>query len=161
MEKEIIRKLNSQDLEILYPLLSKFILSTPQLKDRSEYFLGGDYTKDKVTYSLDYYRVLILGYFINDSLIGFIWGSNPYAGMGFVSWLWVESDYRRKGIARELLSNYEKHIQTQGGHFVELYCFEEMENFYNKNGYTKIGRRPSGYFKIPQLIMNKVFDKLI
>jgi len=159
-QEEIIRQLNSKDIEQFFPLMEQFIQEIPQLKERAEYFLQGDYSKDKVMYSLEYYRVMIYGYFLDNKLVAFLWGSSPYAGLGFVSWLWVDPLHRRNGIAHKLLANYENKIKTLGGHFIELYCFENMEEFYNKNGYTKIGRRPSGYFKIPQLIMNKVFDTL-
>lgn len=156
--KEIIR-LNSSHLQELYPLFREFVeKDIPQLKGKTDFFLKGDYSVERVRVALDYHRILVLGYFFGGSLVGFLWGSTSYAGLGFISWLWVMPKYRNNNIASELLQIYETSIKEGNGHFVELYCFEELKDFYEKRGYTMIGRRPKGYFKLPQLIMNKIFE---
>jgi len=151
-----IIRLNSKDIEQFYALFTDLIQNEiPELKDRSDFFLNGDYSKLRVYSALEYSKSVILGCFVDNKLVGFLWGNDGYAGLGFVSWLMIDQQYRKRGLATKLLKYYEDTIKELGGHVVELYCFERLKPFYERNGYSVIGIRPKGYFKLKQFIMSR------
>lgn len=159
MDQEVdlrIHQLDSRYSLDLYTNFHRFLDEIPELNDKKDFFLKGDYSLEKITNALRYPRIKVYGAVLQNRLIGFIWGSSSYAGLGFVSWLWVDPSHRNKGISKTLLNSYEKYIVDEGGHVVELYCFPNLEKFYEKLGYKTIGRREKGYFQLPQLIMEKL-----
>lgn len=151
-----IRKLFPFDIDTIYPLLTDLICKeVPELESRADFFLHGDYTKDRVQASLGFHKNAIFGAYEGEELIGFIWGNACYAGLGFISWLIVKEDNRNNGVGAKLLNYYEDFIKSRNGHVVELYCFEALKKFYEKNGYEVIGIREKGYFGLKQYIMDK------
>lgn len=157
MDQELeIRRLGAGDIEAFYPLFEQMLREDiDELKDRSKFFLEGDYTRDRVYSSLIFPKIIIIGAFVNQKLIGFVWGSATYAGLGFISWLKVDADYQGKGIGKKLVHSYEKSVRNKKGHVIELYCFDSTLGFYTKLGFEKIGIRKKGYFKLRQNILNK------
>lgn len=154
----VIRRLGRADFPLFYPLFVDMVKNEiPELLKKSDFFLEGDFSRERIYGSLSYPSIVIIGCFLKDRLIGFIWGNAGYAGLGFISWLMVEKDYRKKGYGKKLMNTYEDFIRGIKGHVVELYCFEEMKEFYEKNGYEVIGVRPKGYFGLKQFIMEKIF----
>lgn len=153
-----LRKLTKEDFTSFYPIFERLIKNEiPEIIKQHKFFLDGDFSRDRVYAALGYPQIVIIGCFIDEKLIGFLWGNNGYAGLGFVSWLMVEKEYRNHGYGRALLAEYERYIKNHGGHVIELYCFEAMKDYYLKNNYEIIGIRPKGYFGLKQFIMNKVF----
>lgn len=161
-EEVNIRRLNTVDFREFYLLFERLIKNEiPELIKQSKFFLEGDFSRQRVLSALTFPKIAIFGYFKqNESgkpeLIGFVWGNNGYAGLGFVSWIMVEQGNRSNGIGSTLLLYYEDYIRKIGGHVVELYCFEGMKEFYEKNSYEVIGIRPKGYFGLRQYIMDKL-----
>lgn len=163
-----IRKLTRTDFDQFYPLFEQLIKNeVPQLIQHHKFFLEGDFSRMNIMSALSYSKITIFGYFMSSEnvesqlqpqsqLVGFIWGSSGYAGLGFISWLMVRNSFRDNGIAGKLLDAYEKFIKDIGGHVIELYCFEELKDFYVKKGYDVIGVRPKGYFGLKQYILDKL-----
>ena len=158
-----IRRLNRYDFANFYPLFETLVKSEiPEIIKQHKFFLEGDFSRERVYSSLDYPQIAIFGYFQNGendkegNLLGFIWGNNGYAGLGFVSWLMVDKNFRNNGIGKTLLIYYEDYIKKEGGHVIELYCFEAMKDYYLKNKYEIIGMRPKGYFGLKQYILDKI-----
>ncbi len=89
-------------------------------------------------------------------MVGFLFGDKPFGGVGFASWLGIRKDKRGQGYGRELLSRYEEYCKQNGAHLIEVYTFPKTIKFYEKAGYTEIGRREKGYFGIVNVIMDKV-----
>jgi len=151
-----IHQLDPSYASDLHANFHKFLASIPELSDKTEFFLQGDYSLEKIASALCYPRIIVLGCLVQRKLVGFLWGSASYAGLGFISWLWVNDSYRSRGIAKKLVETYESYVLRESGHVVELYCFSNMEAFYTKLGYKIIGKREKGYFKLPQSIMEKL-----
>lgn len=123
--------------------------------EQKKYFLSEMYNKKNFSYWIEnnIYKILIAE--IGEELIGFLVADKTFGGVGFITWLGVSSTQRIHGIGSELLLEYEKFVKTQGGHLIEAYTKPEVEEFYLKNGYKKIGERKKGYFSIPNVIMDK------
>ena len=153
----MIRKLNSDDLpqfsELFNQMLENDMPDLHVFVDR----LKSDYSDTVLLTVINSSRYTIFGAFVEDKLIGFIWGNSVYYGLGFISWIMVNKNYRNRGIASKLMKYYEDYVKSRGGHVVELYCFQQILDFYIKRGYHKIGMRPKGYFGLRQYILNKLF----
>lgn len=124
-------------------------------KDTKEYFLKKIYTKDYFRnnlYSSNYHNAFIE---IQDNVRAIIIANGGFGGVGFVSWIGVHDEYRDKGLGTHLLDNYESMIKENDGHLIEVYTFPETIKFYEKLGFEIIGVREKGYFKVPNIIMNK------
>ncbi|KXK08396.1 MAG: Acetyltransferase (GNAT) family protein [candidate division WS6 bacterium OLB21] len=91
--------------------------------------------------------------------IGFIIGDNSYGGVSFISWLGVVEHYRGLGIGSKLLNTYEDFAISCGSHLLELFTFEKVKPFYQRHGFSEIGRREEGYYGQKNLIMNKTIGK--
>jgi GNAT superfamily N-acetyltransferase len=151
------RRLSANDFQQMYPLFQKLLQDEiPEIIHRSKFFLEGDYSPSRVSFSLSHPQVVVIGCFAGETLKGFVWGNAGYAGLGFVSWLMVDRDSRNARLGSQLLKKYEEYIKGIGGHVIELYCFEGLRGFYEKNNYTQIGMRPKGYFGLKQYIYNKL-----
>lgn len=150
-----LRRLTTSDIDRFYTLFRKLIFEEiPEISEFASYF-EQDYSRDRLYSSLGYSKIVIMGLFEEDSLIGFLWGNDSYAGLGFISWLMIKQGHRGNGLAKKLLASYEQFLRSKNAHVVELYCFESLRQFYENNGYKVIGIRPKGYFKLKQYIMEK------
>lgn len=79
------------------------------------------------------------------------------AGIGYwngleIKILWVEENYRKRGIGTQILKHTEKIAKEKGAEIVMLDTFDfQAEKFYLKNGYETIGEIkdfPKGYRRI-------------
>jgi len=95
----------------------------------------------------------------NGDIIGYLTGDHTYGGSGFASWIGVNKNYRKQGIASSLLKMYEQYVKSKKGFLVELYTFDHLIEFYTNRGFKVIGRRDPGYFGQKNVIMNKQIDE--
>ena len=120
-----------------------------------EYFLARDYSKKNIMLWLERnFRKIFLA-MVDGEIVGFIVGDNTYGGVGFVSWLGIKPNMRKRGIGTQLLKAYEDYIITLGAHLLELYASDDVKPFYEKYGMHEIGRRNNGYNKKKNVIMDK------
>ncbi|MEI7579326.1 MAG: GNAT family N-acetyltransferase [bacterium] len=97
----------------------------------------------------------------NNSLAGFVVGDHTYGGVGFISWLGVLPQYRKQGLATQMLAEYEKYVLARKGFALELFTFDHLLPFYNSLGFKEIGRRDPGYFGQKNIIMTKQLGEWI
>ena len=84
----------------------------------------------------------IVEYDKNGAIIGGILGGT-YWGWLYVDILWVDENYRKKGIGSRLLSEAEKEARQRGCHHVHLDTMSwQAPDFYKKHGYSVIGILP-------------------
>jgi ribosomal protein S18 acetylase RimI-like enzyme len=125
----------------------------------SQYFLDNDYRVENFIY---WYNNNIRKIFIaldHNDIVGFLVGDYTYGGVGYISWLGILQNYRKQGLGQKLFEQYETFAKTKKAHLIELNTFEHNIVFYNKLGFTEVGRRVEGYFGRKNIIMNKTIDK--
>ncbi|MBW7953813.1 MAG: GNAT family N-acetyltransferase [Candidatus Dojkabacteria bacterium] len=157
----VIEVLRPQDFEDFYQLFSKLMLEafptfSPRLK---KHFLDKDYNPQVLRYWIDNNMRKVLIARDSGKSIGFIIGDNSYGGVSFISWLGVVEHYRGLGIGSKLLNTYEDFAISCGSHLLELFTFEKVKPFYQRHGFSEIGRREEGYYGQKNLIMNKTIGK--
>ncbi len=84
----------------------------------------------------------IVEYDDQGNIIGGILGGT-YWGWMYIDILWVQEDYRHKGIGSKLLTEAEKEAVRRGCHHVHLDTMSwQAPEFYKKQGYEVIGILP-------------------
>ena len=84
----------------------------------------------------------IVAYDDNGGIVGGLLGGT-YWGWLYIDILWVDENYRRKGIGASLLQEAEKEALFRGCHHVHLDTMSwQAPEFYQKHGYEVIGVLP-------------------
>ena len=84
----------------------------------------------------------IVEYDENGDVIGGILGGT-YWGWMYIDILWVQEDFRHKGIGSKLLEEAEKEAIQRGCHHVHLDTMSwQAPDFYKKHGYEIVGILP-------------------
>ena len=100
-----------------------------------------DFNK-KIVGDDDHTPLNIVEYDDNGNIIGGILGGT-YWGWMYIDILWVQSDFRRRGIGSKLLVEAEKEAARRGCHHVHLDTMSwQAPDFYKKHGYEVIGVLP-------------------
>lgn len=124
-----------------------------------EYFLKVLYSKVNFYFWMErsLRKILILQQ--DQQTVGFLVGDHTYGGVGFVSWLGIDKAYRGQGLGKKLMQEYEKYALSKKAHLLELFTYQNVLPFYQKLGFTEIGRREQGYFGQKNIIMDKLIGK--
>ena len=100
-----------------------------------------DFNK-KIVGDDDHTPLNIVEYDDNGNIIGGILGGT-YWGWMYIDILWVQADFRRRGIGSKLLVKAEKEAVRRGCHHVHLDTMSwQAPEFYKKHGYEVIGVLP-------------------
>ena len=121
------------------------------------YFLAHDYSKFTYRYYMEknFRRFTIAIDSDTNKIIGFLIGDNTYGGVGFISWVGILPEYRGKGIGKMLMEDYEKFARSKKAHLLELFTYDKVKPFYDKFGFSEIGRRENGFYGSKNVIMDK------
>ena len=102
-----------------------------------------DFNK-KIVGDDDHTPLNIVEYDDQGNIIGGILGGT-YWGWMYIDILWVQADFRRRGIGSKLLTEAEKEAVRRGCHHVHLDTMSwQAPEFYKKHGYEVIGVLPAG-----------------
>ena len=131
----MIEKIKTRELaDKCDELLTKFILDEKQYDDSidssieiNNYFNNYINDEDKI----------LLGYLDNNNLVGYIYAyetvSNNIKGL-FIDGLYVDVDYRNKGIAKELINEVLLEAEKRDAKFIDIKVMSKNEiakNLYN------------------------------
>ncbi|WP_342558585.1 GNAT family N-acetyltransferase [Metasolibacillus sp. FSL K6-0083] len=73
-------------------------------------------------------------------IIGGVFGYSSYYKIGYIDTLWVDENYRHKGIGTVLLKAIEADLYDFGCEVIRLETFDfQGPAFYKKNGYEEFG----------------------
>lgn len=73
-------------------------------------------------------------------IIGGVFGYASYYKIGYIDTLWVDENYRHKGIGTQLLNVIEADLHGFGCEVIRLETFDfQGPEFYKKNGYEEFG----------------------
>jgi ribosomal protein S18 acetylase RimI-like enzyme len=94
-----------------------------------------------------------------EKIVGFAVLDKPYGGVCFLRWLGVRPEYRKKGVGKKLIFEWEKYSRGDGCHKIEVASQPEAKKFYQKAGLRLEGKRRQSYFGIDQYIFGKVIGR--
>jgi ribosomal protein S18 acetylase RimI-like enzyme len=120
-----------------------------------EYFLKNDYSKFALHYWFEKGLRRMTLALDENKLVGFLIGDTTYGGVGFISWVAIEGEYRGKGVGKMLFLDYEEYAKKKKAHLIELFTYDKVKPFYEKLGMKEIGRREEGFYGQKNVIMNK------
>lgn len=94
-----------------------------------------------------------------DNVVGYV-GSQTVIGESDMMNIAVRQEYRRKGIAQELISELIRGLMKRGSHCLSLEVRESNAaaiSLYERNGFAAVGKRPRYYYNPREdaLIMRK------
>ncbi len=111
-----------------------------------DYMLTKDYNRNKFKKWLENKKRIIYLSLDKNRIKGCLMVEKPDGGVSFGHWLMVDKNYRDKGIATNLLSNWEKDVLNWGGHMVYLSTEQRNLEFYKKRGFIHAGLMPKSWF---------------
>ena len=103
-------------------------------------------------------RIILTGCNREGNIIGVLLGALNLDGVGTVNWLFVLPEYRKKGIARKMLSMVEKDFLKRGCHKLVV-TSEIASEFYRKIGYEREGLLKNHWWGKNFYIFSKVLKK--
>ena len=82
-----------------------------------------------------------LGVLVDGKLVAGVIGDMSEFWIMHIATLWVDEEYRRRGIAQRLMSELEKRAREQGAKVIRLDAFDAPSAaFYHSIGYQEIGQ---------------------
>ena len=141
----MIRKIDLQDIDHLVRIFSNTV---PE-----------HWTREGILAELDNPDAIMLGYFSEDKLIGFILGTHSFEE-GYISNIGVDANYRNQGVGKMLLDEIIKEFVKQGAEYAVLEVRKSnvvAQGFYKSAGFVNIGER-KGIYSQPKedgIIMKK------
>lgn len=154
----VIKDLYKIELEAFYDCFSELMQEGYGQfpKELSEYFLKKDYALENFNSWLDRnIRKILIAQDENGKVQGFLVGDHSYGGVGFISWFGIRKEFRGKGLGRKMYEVYESYLLGKNAHLIELYTYDGAKGFYEKLGFSEIGRRSPGFYGQLNIIMNK------
>ncbi len=158
-----IRQLALSELDIFFDFFSSVLLAEfAEYSARSKkYMLTSPrmWNKENFESILKNHTRILLGAFKNEELVGFLEAEYPFAGVSLAIWLMVDPKFRRKGIGKNLLKNWEERIVELGGHNLYLYADKRNKNFYEKMGFEMVGFHKKSWFGNDEFIFSKIIQE--
>lgn len=153
----LIINLNRENLNDFFDLFKHILTAEfPEYSDKvKNHFLTRDYSKESFEFNIDRPYRKVLTATENDRVVGYLVADQTYGGVGFISFLGVHGEFRKKGVASALFSEYEKFCKEKKAHMMKLYTFERIIPFYDKLGFQKIGEEKEGYWGTNNQVMGK------
>jgi N-acetylglutamate synthase-like GNAT family acetyltransferase len=116
------RKASKEEIRFVFDELDKFNLKTKPLHQSEESVTFKHIVED------------------DGKIIGGIFGYASYYKIGYIDTLWVDENYRYKGIGTKLLIAIENDLHEFGCEVIHLETFDfQGPEFYKKNGYEQFG----------------------
>lgn len=82
-------------------------------------------------------KVVLLGAFDKEKLVGFLLGGSPEGGIGTIVWLMVKEECQKKGIGVRLLIKAEDVYKLYHCHKIRVFTYNALvKNFYEKNSFV-------------------------
>lgn len=156
-----IEKLLFKDLSVFWQLFAQTIKQdfpgySPKVV---EYFLTRMYSQYNFQQWLMTGWKIVLAAKIENKIAGFAVLDKPYGGVCFLRWLGVQPAYRKKGVGKKLIAEWEAYGRKYGCHKIEVAGQPGAKKFYQKVGLRLEGKRELSYFGIDQYIFGKVIGQ--
>ncbi len=141
MEKITIRPLKPKDSRAAALLLKKIL---PELAFYTKKSISDDlssYTPKYISGYLKNRYTIFAGAWAGKRLVGALFGWGSRGGLGYMDWLVVEPDCRRKRVAEELVRHFEHAARKMGMYKVWWdtgFKNKKMNAFNRKMGYKKV-----------------------
>jgi ribosomal protein S18 acetylase RimI-like enzyme len=93
---------------------------------------------------------------LKDQIVGFVVPSDDWGGVVRIQWLGVKKEFRKMGIASELLQEVERWALDNHFHCIYLYT-ETKDNieFYKKHGFEYIGLQKEVWYGVNEHLLQK------
>ena len=134
MNNKIKQVTNVVDADRCDELLTKLIHDERQYNDTIEdnYIITNHFNK-----MLDDENIIILAYYINKTIVGYILIRRTYNNTCLLDGLYVEKEYRNKGIGNSLLKEAISRIKNMNVKYVDINVM--YNNIIAKHIYEKLG----------------------
>ena len=78
-------------------------------------------------------------------IVGYLLYTLPNAGVAYGDWIGVDKEYRKQGVASQLLAAWEKDAFADGAHNLHLWTYDYNVAFYTNRGFTNGGVMRKGW----------------
>lgn len=139
-QKIEIKMATAKDFDLFWDTFARTINEqfTDYSRELRNYFLEELYSKNNFKQWLAKKEILLLLALSNKTIVGYLLGTLPFGGSSYVVWMTVEKAFRKKGIGRALLKQYENIIRKEKADRVNLWSSGANFRFYKEQGYKPI-----------------------
>ena len=133
-----IRQANIKDLDqirFLFRDTVTFINSADYSQQEIE--VWADCYKNTVSWTKNILNQYFLVATINDTIVGF----SSLADNGYLDFMYIHKDFQRRGVAKRLLTEIEKHADKLSLNRIFSHVSKTAQSFFEKFGYTKTGEQ--------------------
>ncbi len=159
MEDVKIRKIKLEDLDDFYTLFSNWVRTQfPEYDEKMVNYLLANknaYTKENYREKIKKQTRFLIGAFVNNKITGMLDAAPPNTGLSFCSWLIVDPDMQKRGIGKKLLKEWEEEMKKQGVHALYLVSDDRNITYYEKLGFTHIGKFKKAWFGVDTNYLSK------
>jgi ribosomal protein S18 acetylase RimI-like enzyme len=128
-------------------------------KESKDFWIKEQYTKEYWKNSIEKNHYPILVAFEKEKMIGYILLESIDFGVGYLSWLGVLTECRRRGIGRMLMQSIEEWCKENGLHKIELDTQDkELFPFYKRFGYIQEGTKKDSWQHLDNYMFGKVLE---
>jgi GNAT superfamily N-acetyltransferase len=94
----------------------------------------------------------------NKKIIAYLLSSVESGGVSLMRWIWVKPDYRKQGIASQLIESWEEWAKQKQCHKLRFIAVEKNQPFYLKQGFKIEGRMKKDKYKNDYYIFGKILE---
>jgi ribosomal protein S18 acetylase RimI-like enzyme len=153
-----IKKLKTSDFNNFWQVFEKSFLTSFNhipLKSRKK-LLKHSWSNKNFKKRYKNKKILILHTIIRKKTIAYLVSSLENGGLSLMRWIWVKPEHRKKGIAGNLINNWQKWAKEKGCHKLRLISVEKNKIFYQKLGFKKEGKLKKDRYKNDYYILGKI-----
>lgn len=161
MNKIKVRPIHIKEIPDLLSLFREAVFSIPDYSARLRRIFLQKYSRKKVLKRLKQKSALCLVAVIDGQLAGFCWGSSVKStedGVYWMNWIGVSKKFRRRGVARQLMTTLEDIVRQRKFHKIWMNIDPQntrSQKTFESLGYHKVTLIRNHWYGLDALIWDK------